>query len=106
MANSITCVIHGATTWCDRAQRADDRRWCAGDLLARGRRRGRHRHLRLLPGTGWLLFDGLVTLVIAAMMSAWPISAAWAIGTLVGVSMFFSGMTRLMLSVAVRRIVA
>ena len=45
-------------------------------------------------------------MVIAAMMSAWPISAAWAIGTLVGVSMFFSGMTRLMLSVAGRRIVA
>jgi hypothetical protein len=38
--------------------------------------------------------------------SAWPISSVWAIGTLVGVSMFFSGITRLMLSVAVRRIVA
>ena len=159
----------------DRAQCADDRRWCAGDLLARDRRRGRHclfrmaadlqRHpapgvflaggrpgavvwemllgilyggigfyllaqpgaglasltlalafylvfegvlefvlsfqLRPLPGSGWLLFDGIVTLVLAAMIgSAWPISSVWAIGTLVGVSMFFSGITRLMLSVA------
>jgi len=63
--------------------------------------------LRPLPGSGWLLFDGIVTLVLAAMIgSAWPISSVWAIGTLVGVSMFFSGITRLMLSVAARRIVA
>jgi uncharacterized membrane protein HdeD (DUF308 family) len=53
------------------------------------------------------LFNGIVTLVIAAMIvSAWPISSVWAVGTLVGVSMFFNGMTRLMLSVAVHRIVA
>jgi uncharacterized membrane protein HdeD (DUF308 family) len=63
--------------------------------------------LRPLPGSGWLLVDGFVTMVIAAMIvSAWPISSVWAIGTLVGVSMFLSGITRLMLSVAVRRIVA
>jgi uncharacterized membrane protein HdeD (DUF308 family) len=30
----------------------------------------------------------------------------WVVGTLVGISMFFSGMTRLMLSMAVRRMVA
>jgi uncharacterized membrane protein HdeD (DUF308 family) len=53
------------------------------------------------------LFDGILTLVIAAMIvSAWPVSSAWAIGTLVGVSMVSSGITRLMLSAAVRRIVA
>jgi uncharacterized membrane protein HdeD (DUF308 family) len=63
--------------------------------------------LRPLPGSGWLLFDGILTLVIAAMIvSAWPVSSVWAIGTLVGVSMFSSGITRLMLSVAVRRVVA
>jgi uncharacterized membrane protein HdeD (DUF308 family) len=62
---------------------------------------------RPLPGSGWLLFDGIVTLVLAAMIgSAWPLSSVWAVGTLVGVSMFFSGITRLMLSVAVRRDVA
>jgi uncharacterized membrane protein HdeD (DUF308 family) len=63
--------------------------------------------LQPLPGSGWLLFDGIVTLVMAAMIwSAWPISSLWAIGTLVGVSMLFSGVTRLMLSAAVRRMVA
>ena len=63
--------------------------------------------VRQAPGSGWLLFDGIVTLVLAAMIaSAWPTSSVWAVGLLVGVSMFFSGITRLMLSVAVRRIAA
>ena len=63
--------------------------------------------LRPAPGTGWLLFDGIVTLVLAVMIwSTWPSSAAWVVGTLVGISMFFSGITRLMFSVAVRRITA
>jgi uncharacterized membrane protein HdeD (DUF308 family) len=59
--------------------------------------------LRPLPGSGWLLFDGIVTLVLAAMIgNTWPISSVWAVGTLVGVSMFSSGITRLKLSVAAR----
>lgn len=63
--------------------------------------------LRPLPGTGWLLFDGIVTLLLAVMIaSAWPVSAGWAVGTLVGISMLFSGVTRLMLSAAVRQTVA
>jgi uncharacterized membrane protein HdeD (DUF308 family) len=63
--------------------------------------------LRSLPGTGWLLFDGVVTLVLAVMIwSTWPSSSLWVLGTLVGVSMFFSGITRLMLSMAVRRLAA
>jgi len=62
--------------------------------------------LRGAPGAGWLLFDGVVTLVLAVMIgSTWPSSAAWVLGTLVGVSMFFSGITRLMLSLTARRIV-
>jgi uncharacterized membrane protein HdeD (DUF308 family) len=63
--------------------------------------------LRPAPGSGWLLVDGIITLVLAVMIwSTWPSSAVWAVGTLVGISMFFSGVTRLMLSMAVRRIVA
>jgi uncharacterized membrane protein HdeD (DUF308 family) len=63
--------------------------------------------LRPARGTGWIVLDGIVTLVLAGMIwTAWPSSAAWAIGTLVGISMLFSGITRLMLSVAVRRVVA
>jgi uncharacterized membrane protein HdeD (DUF308 family) len=63
--------------------------------------------LRPAPGTGWLLFDGIVTLVLAIMVwSTWPSSAAWVIGTLVGISMLFSGITRLMLSLSVRHVAA
>ena len=62
--------------------------------------------LRPAPGSGWLLVDGIITLVLAVMIwSTWPSSALWVVGTLVGISMFFSGITRLMLSLAVRRIV-
>ena len=63
--------------------------------------------LRASPGSGWLLLDGAVTLALGvAIWSTWPSSSTWAVGTLVGVSMLFSGITRLMLSRAVRRIVA
>jgi len=63
--------------------------------------------LRPAPGAGWLLVDGIITLVLAVMIwRTWPSSAAWVVGTLVGISMLFSGITRLMLSLAVRRLVA
>jgi uncharacterized membrane protein HdeD (DUF308 family) len=62
---------------------------------------------RPLPGTGWLLFDGILTVVIAALIvSAWPASSAWAVGVLVGIAMISSGFARLMLSIAVRRLIA
>ena len=65
--------------------------------------------LRVRPaaGRGWLLLDAIVTFVLALMIwSTWPSSAAWVIGTLVGISMFFSGMSRLVLTLAVRGLVA
>jgi uncharacterized membrane protein HdeD (DUF308 family) len=63
--------------------------------------------LRALPGSGWLFFDGIVTLILAVMIwRTWPSSSAWVIGTLVGISMLFSGISRLMLSFAARRLTA
>lgn len=62
--------------------------------------------LRRLPGSGWLFCDGIVTLILAVMIGrTWPSSSEWAIGTLVGVSMLFSGITRLALSLSARRII-
>jgi uncharacterized membrane protein HdeD (DUF308 family) len=61
--------------------------------------------LRPLPGSGWLLFDGVVTLILAVMIwRTWPSSTEWVIGTLVGISMLFSGTSRLMLSLAARSV--
>jgi uncharacterized membrane protein HdeD (DUF308 family) len=63
--------------------------------------------LRAIPGSGWVLVDGIITLVLAVMIwSTWPSSAVWVVGTLIGISMCFSGITRLMLSIAARRILA
>jgi uncharacterized membrane protein HdeD (DUF308 family) len=63
-------------------------------------------HLRPAPGSGWVLFDALITLILAVMIwRTWPSSTEWVIGTLVGISMLFSGFSRLMLSLAARRLV-
>lgn len=62
--------------------------------------------IRPRQGWGWLLLDGIVTLVLAIMIwRSWPASTEWVIGTLVGISMIFSGATRLMLSLAARSLV-
>ena len=61
-------------------------------------------NLRALGGSSWLLVDGLITIVLGGMIYVhWPSSSAWAIGTLVGVSMIISGFSRVMLSLAVRK---
>ena len=63
--------------------------------------------LRPMPGSNWLLFDGVITLILAVMIwRTWPSSTEWVIGTLVGISMLFSGITRLMLSLAARQVVS
>jgi uncharacterized membrane protein HdeD (DUF308 family) len=61
---------------------------------------------RPAAGSGWFLMDGIVTLVLGGMIWAtWPSSVEWVLGTLVGISIFFSGVTRLMISLAARRVV-
>ncbi len=63
--------------------------------------------LRPIPGSGWLVFDGLVTFLLAVLIaSGWPASSTWVIGTFVAASMLVSGFTRLMVSVAVKKAVA
>jgi len=60
---------------------------------------------RQLAGSGWILFDGIVTLILGLMVwRQWPSSSLWVIGTLVGISMIFTGMTRLMLGLAARKL--
>jgi len=60
--------------------------------------------IRPLQGSSWVLIDGIITLLLGLMIYLqWPSSSAWAIGTLVGVSMIISGVTRVMLSLAVRK---
>jgi uncharacterized membrane protein HdeD (DUF308 family) len=59
---------------------------------------------RAVRGSSWFLLDGIITLLLGLMIYAqWPSSSAWAIGTLVGVSLIMSGVTRVMLASAVRK---
>ena len=62
---------------------------------------------RALPGSGWLLFDGVAALFLAYLIwRPWPISSTWAIGTIVGANLIVSGFTRLMYSMAARKAVS
>jgi len=61
--------------------------------------------MRTVRGGSWILVDGLVTLLLGGMIYAhWPSSSVWALGTLVGVGFIFSGITRIGLSLAVRKV--
>jgi uncharacterized membrane protein HdeD (DUF308 family) len=52
--------------------------------------------LRPLPGWGWWLFDGIVTLLLAFLIfSGWPHDSVRIIALLVGISLIMSGANRL-----------
>ncbi len=60
--------------------------------------------LRSLAGAGWLLINGVITILLGGFIWAhWPSSTVWAIGTLVGVNLLMTGISRLMMGLAVRR---
>lgn len=64
---------------------------------------------RMRPHSGWtwVLFDAVITILLGVLIYAhWPFTSEWAIGTLFGVSFISSGISRLMVSLALRRITA
>lgn len=47
----------------------------------------------------WVLTDGIITLILGGMIwFQWPFNAPWLLGTLVGASVLFTGVSRVMLS--------
>lgn len=59
--------------------------------------------MRRVKGSAWVLLDAVSTLIIALLIFAhWPSSTVWAIGTLVGVSLIMSGVSRIALSTSLR----
>lgn len=53
-------------------------------------------HRRRLPGSAWFLVDGIISLLLGLLIFLhWPSSSIWALGTLVGISLLFSGIARL-----------
>lgn len=60
--------------------------------------------IRGQEGASWMLFDGVVTILLAGLIWAhWPSSSVWAIGTIVGISLLISGIKWLMISLAARK---
>ncbi len=53
----------------------------------------------------WILFSGIVGLVLGMMIwSQWPLSGAWAVGTLVGIDILFTGWSTLAIGLAARKL--
>jgi len=61
--------------------------------------------LKSVHGAPWLLINGVVTLLLGGLIwFHWPSSSVWAIGTLVGVNLLMTGISRLMLGLAARKL--
>jgi len=49
--------------------------------------------IRGADGWGWMLFNGIITLALGVMIwRQFPVSGAWAVGTLFGIKMVFGGL--------------
>jgi uncharacterized membrane protein HdeD (DUF308 family) len=63
-------------------------------------------HRRLFPRSWpWMVVSGIADLIIAGIIIAsWPSSAAWALGLLVGINLFMSGLALVMTAIACRSV--
>jgi uncharacterized membrane protein HdeD (DUF308 family) len=59
--------------------------------------------LERFDGWGWVVMNGIVSVLLgAAIWRQWPLSGLWALGLFVGIEMLFSGLSWVMLALAVR----
>jgi uncharacterized membrane protein HdeD (DUF308 family) len=57
------------------------------------------------PHRGWVLLDGIVSLLLGILIwRRWPVSALWVIGLFVGIEMLLNGWSLVMLSLAGRNL--
>ena len=62
-------------------------------------------NIRKVRNAGWVLLDGIITLILGFLIWAHlPSTSVWVIGTLVGISLIFTGISRIMLSSGNRRV--
>jgi uncharacterized membrane protein HdeD (DUF308 family) len=60
-------------------------------------------HVRPEKGWGWMLFSAAMAIVLGfLLLKEWPLSGLWAIGTLVGISLLFSGFSLISIGSAAR----
>lgn len=56
-----------------------------------------------LPGWGWQAVDGIITIVLGALViSEWPASGLWVIGLFIGIDLIFYGVTWIALALGLR----
>ena len=56
-----------------------------------------------LPGWGWQVADGLITLGLGLLvLASWPASGLWVIGLFIGIDLFFYGLAWIALSLGLR----
>lgn len=63
-------------------------------------------HRQLFPRSWlWMAISGVADLIIAGLIIAgWPESVAWALGLLVGINLFLSGLALVMTAIACRSV--
>ena len=60
-------------------------------------------HVRPEKGWGWMLVSAALAVILGYMLlSEWPLSGVWAVGTLVGINLLFSGFSILAIGSAAR----
>lgn len=60
-------------------------------------------HVRPAKGWGWMLFSAALAVLLGFLLIAeWPMSGLWAIGTLVGINLLFSGASLVAIGAAAR----
>jgi uncharacterized membrane protein HdeD (DUF308 family) len=64
-------------------------------------------NVRKAGNAGWILFHGIVSLIVGALIWVhWPGTARWVLGSLIGISLIVSGISRIAFSAAVRKLTA
>ncbi len=57
------------------------------------------------PYRGWFIFHGIISTILGVMIvSEWPYSSVWVIGTLVAIDLLFEGFRLMSFSLAVRKL--
>ena len=56
-----------------------------------------------VPNKAWMLLDGFITLLLGlAILRQWPLTGMWVVGTLVGISLIFTGASAVSLGLTLK----
>jgi uncharacterized membrane protein HdeD (DUF308 family) len=59
--------------------------------------------VRQVGASFWILINGVVSIILAAMIwRHWPTGSLWVLGVLVGIGLLMTGISRLMMALAIR----